>query len=86
MEKAKLIGIQRLSYVSQRSGENVQGYSLFLEQPLTAPQSEGSRVDRYFVSDQVYETFPLPLVVGSDYLISFNRYGRLSTMDLISGK
>lgn len=81
-EKFTVIGIEHRSYVSKKTGKNVEGYNLYLTQ-------EPERSDTRVVGVRCYsewlspELYPDELEVGSVVSLSYNRFGRVASVTVI---
>ncbi len=76
-----VVGIQKINYVSKKTGSPVVGTRLHCMQsfPETS-ESSGYSVDSFYCSSQVDLS---AVSVGSDVEIFFNRYGSVTAVRVI---
>lgn len=74
-EKFTVIGIEHRSYVSKKTGKNVEGYNLYLSQEVDAPNVMGVRCFSEWIQPDMYSD---DIEVGSDVTLSYNRFGRVA--------
>lgn len=81
-EKFIVIGIEHRSYVSKKTGKNVEGYNLYLTQEPERPDTHvlGVRCFSVWLSPCLY---PDELEVGSVVSLGYNRFGRVSSVTVI---
>lgn len=76
----KLIGIKRVEYVSQRTGNRVLGWNLYLTFPLKDNNLEqGIGCMREFISDSIIDVAPYDLI-GNDITLLYNKYGNVDSI------
>lgn len=81
-EKFTVIGIEHRSYVSKKTGKNVEGYNLYLSQEPARPDTHILGV-RCFTEWLSPDLFPDDLEVGSVVSLSYNRFGRVASATVI---
>lgn len=74
-EKYTVIGIEHRSYVSKKTGKNVEGYNLYLTQEVNDKNLIGVRCYSEWLSPDMYSD---EIVVGSVVSLGYNRFGRVS--------
>lgn len=74
-EKYTVIGIERRSYVSKKTGKNVEGYNLYLSQDVNDNNLLGVRCFSVWLSFELYSD---EIVVGSVVSLGYNRFGRVA--------
>lgn len=74
-EKFTVIGIEHRSYVSKKTGKNVEGYNLYLSQEADDQNVLGVRCYSEWLSPEMYSD---DLEVGSEVSLSYNRFGRVA--------
>lgn len=79
-EKYVVLGIERRSYVSKKTGKTVEGYNLYLSQEVDDPNIVGVRCYSEWLS---LELFSVEIEVGSVVSIGYNRFGRVSSVTVI---
>lgn len=79
-EKYTVIGIEHRSYVSKRTGKEVEGYNLYLTQEFDDKNLLGVRCYSEWLSPDVYFD---EIEVGSIVLLGFNRFGRVCSVRVI---
>lgn len=81
-DKYIVIGIEHRSYVSKKTGKNVEGYNLYLSQEPDRPDTRviGVRCFSEWLSPQSY---PDDIEVGSVVSISYNRFGRVDSVTVV---
>lgn len=72
----RVIGIEHRKYTSKKTGKEVEGYNVYVEEPLDGVKgAEGVRTWAEWFSPEMFKDSDIALgVVGS---ISYNRYGRV---------
>lgn len=76
-----VVGIQKINYVSKKTGSPVVGTRLHCMQPFAeSSESEGCSVDSFYCSSQVDLS---SVSVGSDVEIFFNRYGSVTAVRVV---
>lgn len=73
-EMYTVIGIEYRSYVSKKTGKNVEGYNLYFSQDLNDKNLLGVRCFSEWLSPEVYSD---AIEVGSVVSLSYNRFGRV---------
>lgn len=73
-EKYIVIGIEYRSYVSKKTGKNVEGYNLYLSQDVNDKNLLGVRCCSVWLSMEVYSD---EIEVGSVVSLGYNRFGRV---------
>lgn len=80
MEKWKVVGWRNVDFTDPH-GRHVSGYTLFLARPATSPDVIGLEVQKLFISKQYVNYEPVENhMIG----ISFNRYGKVQSIEVIS--
>lgn len=81
-EKFTVIGIEHRSYVSKKTGKNVDGYNLYLSQEPERPDTHilGVRCFSEWLSPDLY---PDELEVGSVVSLGYNRFGRVASVTVV---
>lgn len=74
-EKFTVIGIEHRSYVSKKTGKNVEGYNLYLSQEVDDRNVIGVRCYSEWISPELYSD---DIEVGSEVSLSYNRFGRVA--------
>lgn len=74
----QILGIEKVDYVSKKSGNPVSGYRLHCA--FEKKNCEGVAVESYFARDQAFEN-GIP-EVGDDVTILYNRYGNVQTVTI----
>ena len=76
-----VVGIQKINYVSKKTGSPVVGTRLHCTTPFNETDSfSGCGVDSFYCSNQVDLT---GVTVGSDVEIFFNRFGSVSAVKVL---
>ena len=73
-EKYTVIGIEHRSYLSKKTGKNVEGYNLFLSQDVNDKNLLGVRCYSDWLSPDLYSD---DIEVGSVVSLGYNRFGRV---------
>lgn len=76
-DKYTVIGIEHRSYVSKKTGKNVEGYNLYLTQEVEDKNLLGVRCFSEWLMPDMYSD---DIVVGSVVLLRFNRFGRVGAV------
>lgn len=79
-EKYKVIGIEHRSYVSKKTGMNVEGYNLYLTQEVDDENVLGVRCYSEWLSTQMYSD---EIEVGSVVSLGYNRFGRVASVAVV---
>ena len=79
-EKYKVIGIEHRSYVSKKTGKNVEGYNLYLSQEVDDKNVLGVRCYSEWLS---LDLFSDEIEVGSVVFLSYNRFGRVASVSVV---
>lgn len=81
-DKYIVIGIEHRSYVSKKTGKNVEGYNLYLSQEpdLPDPHLIGARCFSVWLSPDL---FSADIVVGSVVSLAYNRFGRVASVSVV---
>lgn len=74
-EKFAVIGIEHRSYVSKKTGKNVEGYNLYLTQEVDDRNVMGVRCYSEWISPELYSD---DIEVGSEVSLQYNRFGRVA--------
>lgn len=78
-ENYTVIGIEHRSYVSKKTGKNVEGYNLYLTQEVNDKNLLGVRCFSEWVSPELYSD---EIEVGSVVCLGYNRFGRVSFLTI----
>lgn len=79
-DKYTVIGIERRSYVSKKTGQYVEGYNLYLSQEVKNNHVLGVRCYSQWISP---EFFSDEIEVGSVVSLGFNRFGRVCSVTVV---
>ena len=79
-EKFTVIGIEHRSYVSKKTGKNVEGYNLYLSQEVAFRNLMGVRCYSEWISPELYSD---DIEVGSEVSLTYNRYGRVAGVSVL---
>lgn len=79
-EKYSVIGIEHRSYLSKKTGKNVEGYNLYLSQELNDKNLLGVRCCSVWLSPEVYSD---EIEIGSVVSLSYNRFGRVAFVSVV---
>ena len=74
IEKFKVIGIEHRTYVSKKSGKEVEGYNLYLSQETDNPHVIGVRCFSEWLQPDLCSD---DIVVGCEVSLVYNRFGRV---------
>lgn len=80
-EKFKVIGIEHRSYLSKKTGKNVEGYNLYLTQEVDDKNVLGVRCYSEWLSPEVYSSDEIE--VGCEVLLIYNRFGRVAGVRVV---
>lgn len=75
--KYNVLGIEKVDYVSKKTGQPVRGTNLHCSQVENPDHVDGIRVERLYVPERVHLG---GLSVGDDVDVYFNRYGSVDTV------
>ena len=79
-EKYTVIGIEHRSYVSKKTGKNVEGYNLYLTQEVDDENLIGARCYSEWLSPEMYSD---EIEVGSVVSLGYNRFGRVAGVQVL---
>lgn len=79
-EKFTVIGIEHRSYVSKKTGRNVEGYNLYITQEVNDKNVIGVRCYSEWLSLEMYSD---DIEVGSVVSLGYNRFGRVASVTVI---
>lgn len=79
-EKFTVIGIEHRSYVSKKTGKNVEGYNLYLTQEVDDENVIGVRCYSEWLSPVMYSD---EIDVGSVVSLGYNRFGRVASVTVV---
>lgn len=79
-EKYTVIGIEHRSYVSKKTGKNVEGYILYLSQAVNYQNLLGVRCCSEWLFPELYSD---EIEVGSVVSLGYNRFGRVVFVTVI---
>lgn len=76
----KLYGWKRVDFTTQ-DGKNIKGYTFYFGEQITSDGS-GAIVWRLFASPEKLAIAPEQMVVGNDYFVYFNRFGKIEQIQV----
>lgn len=79
-EKFTVIGIEHRSYVSKKTGKNVEGYNLYLTQEVDDKNVIGVRCYSEWLSSELFSD---EIEVGSVVFLAYNRFGRVASVTVV---
>lgn len=79
-EKFTVIGIEHRSYVSKKTGKNVEGYNLYLSQEVDDRNVMGVRCYSEWIAPELYTD---DIEVGSEVSLIYNRFGRVAGVTVL---
>lgn len=79
-EMYSVIGIEHRSYVSKKTGKNVEGYNLYLTQEVNDKNLFGVRCFSEWLPPELYSD---EIVVGSVVCLGYNRFGRVAFVTVV---
>lgn len=79
-EKYTVIGIEHRSYVSKKTGKNVEGYNLYLSQDVNDRNLLGVRCFSEWLFPELYSD---EIEVGSVVSLGYNRFGRVDLVTVV---
>lgn len=79
-EKYTVIGIEHRSYLSKKTGKNVEGYNLYLSQDVNDKNLLGVRCCSAWLSPELYSD---EIEVGSVVSLGYNRFGRVAFVTVV---
>ena len=80
IDKFTVVGIEHRSYVSKKTGKDVEGYNLYLTQEVDDDNVIGVRCFSQWLSPDLYSD---ELEVGSVVVLNYNRFGRVSSVIVV---
>lgn len=82
MEKYHVIGFMPVEFTDQKSGKVIRGTSVHCTSPMSS-NGYGLKSDKFFLKEEIDCS---ALVCDIDIYIYFNRYGKASGFQVVSGK
>lgn len=79
-EKFTVIGIEHRSYVSKKTGKNVEGYNLYLSQEVDDKNVLGVRCYSEWLAPELFSD---EIEVGSVVSLGYNRFGRVASVTVV---
>ena len=79
-EKFTVIGIEHRSYVSKKTGKNVEGYNLYLTQEPDDKNLIGVRCYSEWLIPDLYSD---DIEVGCEVSLSYNRFGKVAGVTVL---
>lgn len=79
-EKFTVIGIEHRSYVSKKTGKDVEGYNLYLSQEVDDRNVMGVRCYSEWIAPELYSD---DIEVGSEVSLGYNRFGRVACVTVL---
>lgn len=79
-EKYTVVGIEHRSYVSKKTGKNVEGYNLYLTQEVDDKNVLGVRCFSEWLSPEMYSD---EIEVGCEVSLGYNRFGRVAGVTVL---
>ena len=79
-EKFTVIGIEHRSYVSKKTGKNVEGFNIYLSQDVDDKNLLGVRCFTEWFSPELFSD---EIEVGSVVSLGYNRFGRVASVTVI---
>lgn len=79
-ERFTVIGIEHRSYVSKKTGKNVEGYNIYLSQEVDDKNVLGVRCYTEWLSPELFSD---EIEVGSVVSLGYNRFGRVASVTVI---
>ena len=78
----KLVGIEKVKYVSKKTGEMVEGVNLHMLMPANAERGQvGQITDKQYISLARLKQLGDPeFKIGSDIVVYYNRYGSVDSV------
>lgn len=73
-EKFKVIGIEHRSYVSKKTGKDVEGYNLYLVQEPNDSSVIGVRCLSVWLQPDIFSEY---IAVGCEVSLVYNRFGHV---------
>lgn len=80
---SKIIGCERKSFTT-KEGDTIEGTSLYITDKIPPQRGEGCTADRIFLSKNKLNDLSFVPVVGMDIEVLYNKYGKVSTIRLIT--
>lgn len=79
-ERFTVIGIEHRSYVSKKTGKNVDGYNLYLSEEVADKNVIGVRCCSVWLFPELYSD---EIEVGSVVSLGYNRFGRVVSASVV---
>lgn len=79
-ENFTVIGIEHRSYVSKKTGKDVEGYNLYLSQEVDNKNVLGVRCYAEWLSPELFSD---EIEVGSVVSLGYNRFGRVASVTVV---
>lgn len=78
---AKVIGIEKVNYISKKTGKEVNGYNIYYSYPLTKEGSEGTKADHEYINADLFNS--KGIMVGDEVEFQYNKFGSVTDIRVI---
>ena len=79
----KIIGFEHKSFTT-KEGDTIEGTSIYITDKIPPQRGEGCTADRIFLSKNKLNDLSFVPAVGMDIEVLYNKYGKVSTIRLIT--
>lgn len=77
MEQWDVVGYRKVNFKDEKSGQQVEGYTLYLQRSPVDKEIEGLECCKIFISSRYVAYEP---VVGDRIQLIYNRYGKIGSV------
>lgn len=81
---SKIIGIAQSKFKPDDSETFITGENIYVTDKLDPKRGEGESAERFFLTSTKLATLDFTPAVGQEVEVLYNRYGKVSTMRLLS--
>ena len=75
----EIVGIRPASFTAS-DGTKIEGKTVYVTEPMTAPNALGKATDRFFLSQKKLDELGFTLSIGMEVDVLYNRYGKVATL------
>lgn len=79
----KIMGLEQKSFTT-KEGDTIEGTSIYITDKIPPQRGEGCTGDRIFLSKNKLNDLSFVPAVGMDIEVLYNKYGKVSTIRLIT--
>lgn len=81
---SKISGFENKSFTPKNGDRVIEGMNIYITDKIPPQRGEGCTADRIFLSKNKLNDLPFVPAVGMEVEVLYNKYGKVSTIRLIS--